>query len=346
MEASFSKILVICRFACSCCSRAAFFRSSSWWSSWLFQRRNEEVICKSLLQRRFSIQLARWDPYCNEIWQADLELLYCMFELFFCSSVKYVWFSFESKHIKQQPLQESSLILDTDIMLSLMTWAPGSWWHLLKQGYGSWKSFDDTIHCVEVYYIDSNMEWTRRLICKHSSLYTSCISMRKLTLCTTITSNYVLTMSLAAIFQCRSDAVALVPKNGSKDGQHHPIGEHHESVKKDLTWHRGQKYLQHTATLLFFQRPAHKKKHPKRNKCAATPRWEYGVLPPFLSKVWWLSSCCKSQMPPTVETIGLTTDWSSFINLKSARNDLQTSQEIMGNSMGFLNESCDPTLRS
>lgn len=137
MEASFSKILVICRFACSCCSRAAFFRSSSWWSSWLFQRRNEEVICKSLLQRRFSIQLARWDPYCNEIWQADLELLYCMFELFFCSSVKYVWFSFESKHIKQQPLQESSLILDTDIMLSLMTWAPGSWWHLLKQGYGS-----------------------------------------------------------------------------------------------------------------------------------------------------------------------------------------------------------------
>lgn len=213
---------------------------------------------------------------------------------------------------------------------------------------GLWKlaSFDDTIHCVEVYYIDSNMEWTRRLICKHSSLYTSCISMRKLTLCTTITSNYVLTMSLAAIFQCGSDAVALVPKNGSKDGQHHPIGEHHESVKKDLTWHRGQKYLQHTATLLFFQRPAHKKKHPKRNKCAATPRWEYGVLPPFLSKVWWLSSCCKSQMPPTVETIGLTTDWSSFINLKSARNDLQTSQEIMGNSMGFLNESCDATLRS
>jgi len=90
----------------------------------------------------FSWLAARWDPYCNEIWQADLELLYCIFELFFCSfwpwtSEKYLWFSFESKHIKQQPLQESSLILDTDIMLSLMTWAPGSWWHLLKQGYGS-----------------------------------------------------------------------------------------------------------------------------------------------------------------------------------------------------------------
>ena len=60
-------------------------------------------------------------------------------------------------------------------------------------------------------------------------------------------------------------------KNGSKDGQHHPIGEHHESVKKDLTWHRGQKYLQHTATLLFFQRPAHKKKTPQKKQVRSYP---------------------------------------------------------------------------